>query len=387
LIQEKRAKWPRGVPVIAVNGLEVLTKSIGKGDKELTTFLNLCLWASDAQLVHVAFSTTRSFSTLHLDSLRTWRTRREMLEFKYASRAEVEDFLNVRGAEMLKDRGQPALDAAQVAEVAESVGGCMTDLTDILTAAMRGGCTRSAVNRLVTDSNDYLLDVMEGLLTEAARARVKGNGDDDKVWLKKYLRVWHLMELLAAADEGGLRRAEVVSTAFRMQPHELDDLVDLMVVRFEATESFFFRGFSLAGMGAVAAPQREVYVVPYAPRMSQAFLSFMQCPEHIEARETVKNQLLLYKCKAVWRSRNEKLLRLQGERRDLSLHQASLLSAQSSITEGAGVAAAILAQLNSCMRGLAKLDDMILEQEVGLTEVEEQLRTSGKAAREPTDPQ
>jgi hypothetical protein len=310
-----------------------------------------------------------------------------MLEFKYASRAEVKDFLNMRGAEMLKARGQPALDAAQVVEISESVGGCMTDLTDILTAAMRGGCTRSAVNRLVTDSNDYLLDVMEDLLTEAARARVKGHADEDKVWLKKYLRVWHLMELLAAADEGGLRRAEVVATAFRMQPHELDDLVDLMIVRFEATESFFFRGFSLEGIGAVAAPQREVYVVPYAPRMGQAFLSFMKCPEHIEARETVKNQLLLYKCKSVWRSRNEKLLRLQGERRDLSLHQASLLSTRPSVVEGAEIATAIFAQLSSCMRGLSTLDDLIREQEIGLKEVEEQLRTAGKAAREPTDPQ
>jgi hypothetical protein len=252
----------------------------------------------------------------------------------------------------------------------------MTDLTDIMTAAMRGGSTRAAVNRLVSGSGDFLVELMERRLQEAAERRLKGLVDEDKFWLKKYLRVWHLMELLAAAGEEGLRRAEVVSTVFRMQPHELDDLVDLnMVVRYQASGSGTYA--VPTGSGAADSPQQELYVVPYAPRMRQAFRKYMECPEHLEARGTVKNQLLMYKCKAKKRVMVEQLVYARGERRDLLLHQQSVLHAQPAVLEAAGpsITTALTLQLDSVTMRLVEMDRSIREHEVAIKEVEDQMRS------------
>ena len=188
--------------------------------------------------------------------------------------------------------------------------------------------------------------------------RDAGRQAQERQVLEKYMRLWHLMEMLVEVGEEGVGRADVVAKIFRLNPSELTEFEKRHMIRSEAAH------FTQPEWHDTPREWRDspVIIHPVTPRMYRAFQILVgahvgagsgprrrspECVDGIrqavgldgvgmdptgcrQSEATVQNRLRSFRLKDVDRILQAELGVLLGERKDLVGYQASLLMQASS---------------------------------------------------------
>jgi len=161
---------------------------------------------------------TFAFTHEVLDKHIALRTRRELHDIEYPQHEGVKEFITTKVNEYIKQQGKvQSLMDLEIDYILKHIGGHLKDLDAVIASVMRGYSAVEAVDRLLSDSVQYVYWEIEKILNTI---NVTGTDKDEAV--QKFLRFWKMMMTLSAKEEGVNRRKLVLEIFTSQHAKELE---------------------------------------------------------------------------------------------------------------------------------------------------------------------
>lgn len=289
---------------------------------DLSKFLRFVVYAADNDLAQFVLITSRQFLEQALDPHAAFRSRRDVLQVQFPSaeamrRHLLEDDLQA----LLRARGLPPLPPEQLDLVAETLGGCLTDVSALATAVLRGLPLEEALKRQVADAGARVLRVLETLLEEAAPPAPK---DQARLALRRHQAVWALLERLAEPG-ASLPRHRVLRELLEDRARDLAMLEDAGLVQL--MQCPLRQDEHRHPCDHSESPQEALRVEAAAPRMRAAFRLLLRDPFLVEQRREIELSLRKGELKADIADLREELTAAARRLSDARQDQLALASA------------------------------------------------------------